>query len=133
MVELAYLLPIVAVAGQIIYRRMKGIPLGPDRRIVPRVDEEFLQLRIESELPEYSFDGRTAEIVTDGEQRMGDDAFNYTLVNIQRYARNAHGEYFFFLSEGSGKPVFRHVPQETAKVVLGKKYVAPGATGGSLR
>jgi hypothetical protein len=42
----------------------------------------------------------------------------------------AHGEYFFFISEGSGRPFFKHVTQGNAKIALGRKYVAPTQVSG---
>jgi hypothetical protein len=49
----------------------------------------------------------------------------FVLHRVHRFARNAHGEYFFFISEGSGTPFFKHVTQGNAKIALGRKYVAP--------
>jgi hypothetical protein len=98
-----------------------------DRSILPRVDAEFRQLLVAGAHPAYCIDARTARIVDEREQFMGSHEHGYILVSVQRHVRNDHGEYYFFLSEGSGKPVFRHVPQATARAVLKKKYIAPGA------
>ncbi len=91
--------------------------------VLERAEQEFRQLRIEAADPAMCFDGRSAVIVD--ERREYFDESMRTVVRIHRYARNAHGEYFFFISEGAGKPFFKHVEQRIAKVALGKRYVAP--------
>jgi hypothetical protein len=96
----------------------------PDLR--SRIEDEFRALVVNSELAELSFDGRTAEIVDDRVE--GEDyetAGRFTLYRIHRFARNSHGEYFLFISDGSGKPFFKHVSQANARIALGGKYVAP--------
>jgi hypothetical protein len=47
------------------------------------------------------------------------------VVRVQRWATNEHGEYFFFISEGAGRPYFKHVEQRNARLALGKRYRAP--------
>jgi hypothetical protein len=97
-----------------------------DPNLRSRIEDEFRTLVINSKLPELSFDGRTAEIVDDrveGEDYETPD--NFTLYRVHRFARNSHGEYFLFISDGSGKPFFKHVSQANARIALGSKYVAP--------
>jgi len=102
------------------------LPRGDDNSILARVDEEFQALVVNSNVPALHFDGRTAEIVDERQERFTDEGTGVsTLVRVERFARNAHGEYFFFLSEGVGTPFFKHVSHTNARVVLGKKYVAP--------
>lgn len=99
---------------------------GDDLSVLPRVENEFRKLIVTNELPELCFDGRTAEIVDERQEGFTDsDSQTFTLHRIHRFARNAHGEYFFFVSEGSGRPLFKHVTQVNAKMALGSKYVAP--------
>ena len=97
---------------------------GDDVSILPRAEEEFRTLVINHELPELSFDGNSAEIVKNWREGI---TYNniYTLHRICRFARNEHGEYFYFMSDGSGRPFFKHVTQVNAKIALGKKYIAP--------
>lgn len=99
---------------------------GDDLRILPLAQEEFRNLVVHHELPELCFDGRTAEIV-DERQEGGyvRGSSSFILQSVSRFARNAHGEYFFFMSEGTGKPIFKHVSQSSAKLELGKKYLPP--------
>jgi len=96
-----------------------------DLRLLARIDEEFRMLAVDSEFPELCFDGSTAEIVDERQEGLSDDEANLGLVRVHRFARNAHGEYFLFISEGAGKPFFKHVTQANAKLALGSKYVAP--------
>ncbi|RZA32216.1 MAG: hypothetical protein EOP92_27175 [Lysobacteraceae bacterium] len=91
--------------------------------LVGRVEEEFRGLRLEAADPAMCFDGRTAAIVR--EQREYSDRDMRTVIRIQRYARNGHGEYFFFISEGNGRPYFKHIGHSAAKVALGSSYVPP--------
>lgn len=100
---------------------------GDDLSLLPKIEEEFRTLVVNSELPELRFDGRTAEVVDDRQEGMIDeDTGSFTLHRVHRFARNSHGEYFFLISEGSGKPFFKHVTHVNARIALGKKYVAPG-------
>lgn len=104
---------------------------GDDLSILPRVEDEFRALIIDSEFPELCFDGRTADIVDERREGFTDRQTNtYTLLAVHRFARNAHGEYFFFISEGSGRPFFKHVRQGNARIALGRKYVAPPQVSG---
>ncbi|QOY93152.1 hypothetical protein IM543_16460 [Massilia sp. UMI-21] len=70
------------------------------------------------------FDGRTATIVDERREYL--DRSMRTVLRVQRYARNPHGEYFFFISEGTGRPFFKHIDQRAAKVALGDRYIPPG-------
>ena len=91
--------------------------------LLERAEAEFRQLLIEAADPAMCFDGRSAVIVTEGRDYL--DKSMSTVVRLNRFARNAHGEYFYFMSEGVGRPYFKHVEQRAAKAELGNKYVAP--------
>lgn len=99
-----------------------------ENSVMPRVDEEFRALRIDHPDPARAFDGRSAEVVED---RLEGVTVNdiYELVRVHRFARNGHGEYFFFISDGSGKPFFKPVSQLNARIASGKKYRAPASAG----
>jgi hypothetical protein len=105
-------------------RNFPNLIRGDDLSILPRAEVEFRTLVVNSDIPALCFDGRTAEIVDERQEGMTQNDV-YTLVSVQRFARNAHGEYFLFISEGSGRPFFKHVSQTNAKIALGRKYVAP--------
>ena len=104
---------------------------GDDLSILPRAEDEFRALIVDSDFPELCFDGRTAEIVHEHREGFTNRNTNtYTLASVHRFARNAHGEYFFFISEGSGRPLFKHITQANARIALGRKYVAPARISG---
>ncbi|MFC0252574.1 hypothetical protein [Massilia consociata] len=128
--DLILTLLFVALAVWHGWRRFKsGIYYGGDRSILVRVDEEFRQLRVSSERRDMCFDGRTAHIVKQNEEGRADgDGANYVVVRVFRYARNPQGEYFYFISEGNGRPYFKHISQQNAKIALGKRYIAPSST-----
>lgn len=109
---------IAALAGYSNYRYVRGA-----RDVKSAAEEEFRQILIKGAPPELSFDGGSAEIVD--ESVSYHDKYRIRVLSVTRYARNAYGEYFFFASEGRGKPVFRHIEQRVAKAALGKRYVAP--------
>ena len=92
-------------------------------RILPQVDEEFRQIRYEAEDARLAFDGSSAQLVH--EAREYEDKYQRTLIRVTRYARNAHGEYFYFMSEGTGRALFRHISHAAAEAALGRKYIAP--------
>lgn len=108
-----------------IWRAIRNALDGSAPSIMPKVDEQFRQLVVASEQPEFCFDGSTAQIVKEDEEGVSDGNGAYTLLRVFRYARNAHGEYFYFISDGSGKPFFKHIPHENARIVLKKKYIPP--------
>jgi hypothetical protein len=123
--NIVLVLLLLALCSWIAVRNFRRAVRGDDLRILPRVEEEFRTLIVNSEVPELCFDGRTAEIVDDRQEGIFDSSNGYTLLRVNRFARNAHGEYFFFMSEGAGSPFFKHVTQVNAKIALGKKYTAP--------
>jgi hypothetical protein len=117
----------VGGAGWSLWCFVRNTRRGPDRSIMPQVDEQFRQLRIDTGLPASSFDGRTADIILQSEQMVDDGDGAFRVVRVFRYARNAHGEYFYVISDGVDKPFFKHIPQANARIVLKKKYIPPPA------
>ena len=108
----------LAVIGYSNYRYIRSA-----RDIVGMANEEFRQIRITEAPPELCFDGRSAEIVV--ENVAYQDEYRIRAVSVTRYARNAHGEYFYFVSEGRGRAYFKHIEQRAARAALGKRYLAP--------
>jgi len=120
-----FFLFIFGFAG-IVVSRIGDRARGSKDGILPRIDEEFRALVVNSEITHLRFDGRTAEIVVEHQEHYTDEGTNAsTLVRVQRFARNGYGEYFFFISEGNGRPFFKHVSHANARIALGKKYIAP--------
>jgi hypothetical protein len=115
---------VLGIAAWITVHNLRLAARGDDLNILPRVEEEFRSLIVTSDRPELCFDGRTAEIVDDRQEGITENNV-FTLQRVHRFARNAHGEYFLMISEGSGRPFFKHVSQVNAKIALGKKYLAP--------
>jgi hypothetical protein len=125
-----FILVLVLFAGLTVLH-IKQALRGDDLSILPQIENEFRTLVVDGTVPELSFDGRTAEIIDDRQEGIDHDApGTFTLHRIHRFARNAHGEYFLFISEGSGKPFFKHVSQSNAKIALGSKYVASAPSNG---
>lgn len=107
------------------YRHIKRSLAGEDLQTLPSINAQFRQLVVEGPSEELSFNGSEAEIVDDTpEYFYRGELGPKTLLRIQRYARNRHGEYFFFISDGTNKPLFKHVPHTVAKVALKEKYIA---------
>lgn len=105
---------------------VRAVARGREDGILPRIDEEFRTHVVNSEVPNLRFDGRTAEIVDEHQEHWTDDETDAsTVVRVHRFARNEYGEYFFFISEGDGKPFLKHVSHTNAQIALGKKYVKP--------
>jgi hypothetical protein len=123
---------VVTLSVWIVVRGFRNATKGDDLSRLPRIEEEFRTLVVHSELPELCFDGNTAEVVDD-RQEGTDDECTFTLHRVHRFARNAYGEYFFMISEGSGKPFFKHVSQANAQIALGGKYIPPGPDEGCVR
>jgi hypothetical protein len=123
------LILVLAIVAWSIVDSFRRAARGDDLSILPRVEEEFRALVVTSDRPELCFDGRTAEIVDDRQEGDTENSV-FTLERVHRFARNAHGEYFLFISEGSGKPFFKHVSQINARIALGKKYLAPPPVNG---
>lgn len=109
---------VAGAAGYVNYRYQQRY-----RGLLARAEEEFRQLRIEAADPAMRFDGRTAVVVDERREYL--ERTMQTVVRVQRYARNAHGEYFFFISEGAGRPFFKHIEQRAALAALGERYIAP--------
>jgi len=117
------LLLALVVSGAAGYLQYRLIVDNRGTQILPQVDEEFRQIRYKAEDPRLAFDGGSAQLVH--EAREYEDRYQRTLIRVTRYARNAHGEYFYFMSEGTGKALFRHISQAAAEAALGRKYISP--------
>jgi len=112
----------LAVAAAACYANYKYLR-GDGRDVVRLAEDEFRQILISEAPPAFCFDGRSAEIVVEAYDYQ--DKYQTRVVCVRRYARNACGEYFFFLSEGTGRPYFKHIEQVAAKAALGRRYVPP--------
>lgn len=120
-----FLFLLISIIG-IAVSRTKGLAHEQEHGVLTRINEEFRTLVVNSTVPNLRFDGRASEIVDEQQEHHTDGETNAsTLVRVQRFAKNEYGEYFFFISEGNGRPFFKHVSQTNARLALGKKYVAP--------
>lgn len=98
---------------------------GKLRALRAGIDAQFRAFEYQGSDPLYHFMGSTATVVKDFEEIVQtDDGFIFTL-RVQRYARNAAGEYFLFIGDGIEKPFFKHVEHRMARIVLEDAYVEP--------
>lgn len=88
------------------------------------VEAQFKALVVESADERYRFSGETA-VVVDEVVRIDRYYDQINEVVLLRFCRNPQGEYFYFISNSSGRPYIKHVPQNLARIALKKKYVAP--------
>ena len=118
---------IVPCAVLLFWRLWRNRHIDPER-VLKLAVEEFRQLRIDADNPAWRFDGSSARIVHERVEYQ--DKAMITVLRVTRYARNSHGEYFFFMSEGTGRPFFKHIDQPSAKAALGDSYLAPSSASG---
>lgn len=87
---------------------------------------QFDGIVVESDHPAAAFRGESADVVDQVEEieRIG-SAGRPIGYKLRRYARNEAGEYFMFVTTCRGRPTFKHLPQEIARLALRDKYVAP--------
>ena len=108
------------------YRNIRRRRAGDDRSIAVQADEVFSQLVRLNEDERYTFNGATAQVVLHEEETLHDDASNTSqVVRVHRYARNAFGEYFYYVFDGSGPPFLKYVRQPVARLVLKDRYIPP--------
>jgi len=91
------------------------------RALRARFDRHCLAIQIASANPRMCFDGRSATVVRDTEER----GRRGHLHSIERFARNPAGEYFLILSNEPGPLFVKHVTHEMARAILLGAYVAP--------
>lgn len=91
------------------------------RALRARFDRQCLAIQIASVDPRLRFDGRSATVVRNTEER----GQRGQLYSIERFARNRAGEYFLILSNEPGTPFVKHVTHEMARALLQAAYVAP--------
>lgn len=117
---------VIALLAWIIFRniriQLKARDNPADLR--KQLEFDFWDVRVSSPDPRFSFDGRTAVVVND-EESLKTSNFAVIGMRVTRLARNDAGEYFLFVWDESRKPLFKHVSQSNAKLLLGAKYVPP--------
>jgi hypothetical protein len=69
--------------------------------------------------PQYAFNPSSAKIV---KQDINSDNREDTTYLLSIYARNDHGEYFSFKSDGKSSSI-RHMEHKIAKLVLNEQYI----------
>lgn len=86
---------------------------------------QFFETAIHSKDNKYSFDPKTAIIVRkDIDQTHGES----TTYAVTIYARNEHGEYFVYRSDGA-TPSIKYLERRIAKIVLKDDYIGPQGHG----
>ncbi|MDP3577794.1 hypothetical protein [Methyloversatilis sp.] len=89
-----------------------------------KIEREFRAYSVASHDAKFAFVGLTAEVVKEDEEV---STVNYAIVAIKsrRIARNESGEYFLYVTDGTAKPFFKHIPHSNAKILLREKYTEP--------
>ncbi len=85
--------------------------------------EAFLNLRIEASNPTLAFFGTTAQVLNEVEE-VEQSRGAFLAYQLTRIARNPAGEYFYFVFRSDSKPYFKHLPQGTAKTLLGSRFIS---------
>lgn len=93
--------------------------------------KEFHNFKTSSANTSLVFDGAKANIIHE-KSDSSSDMQTMTLSNYRKsiyiftfYVQNEEGEYFMYVSNHNAAPYFKHISQSNAKIVLGKKYLAP--------
>lgn len=86
-------------------------------------NEAFLNLRMEDSNAEFMLSGTTAQVVSE-EEEVEQSSGALLAYQLTRIARNAEGEFFYFVFRSDSKPYCKHLPQGTAKALLGPRYIA---------
>jgi hypothetical protein len=81
-----------------------------------KVNDEFYRISLDADIPKYSFNGKTAEIVSDQEELKITNGIVFGLT-LKRFARNSYGEYFFFMADGESLRLFKHVEHNSARAI----------------
>lgn len=91
-------------------------------------NDAFLKLRIEASSPTLTFCGTTAQVLNEVEE-VEQSRGALLAYQLTRIARNSAGEYFYFVFRSDSKPYFKHLPQGTAKALLGSRYISKNIVG----
>lgn len=86
-------------------------------------NEAFHNLRIEASSPTLAFFGATAQVLSEVEE-VEQSRGALLAYQLTRVARNSAGEYFYFVFRSDSKPYFKHLPQGSAKALLGSRYIS---------
>jgi len=86
-------------------------------------NEAFHNLRIEASSPSLAFCGATAQVLSEVEE-VEQSRGALLAYQLTRIARNSAGEYFYFVFRSDSKSYFKHLPQGTAKALLGSRYIS---------
>lgn len=117
-----FLLSALGIAAYLIYARRH-----PAASRVELAMRQFLGSVVHAEDVRFVFEGRHAVIVRKDEDTSNGEHTSYILTI---YARNSHGEYFSFRSDGH-KPSIRHLEHGLARIILKHEYLGPEAAGRS--
>ena len=82
----------------------------------------FSDLRITSNEPSFTFEGATADIVSE-EETVDQSGGALLAYQLKRIARNSAGEYFYFSYRSDSKPYVKHLAHGTANALLGSKDI----------
>ncbi len=86
--------------------------------------KQFMEYRTHSSTLEFILIGSEAEIIKSSEDIVNNKGWIMSY-SLTCYARNAHGEYFMFVSNYEDKPFCKHISHANAKLILEHKYREP--------
>jgi hypothetical protein len=126
------IIPVLLLLLALFARAWFGEKFGPNyRKQRLAALEEFRNYKTSSASIPLVFDGAKAAII----HEKADATFDIqskTYINYRKsiyaftfYAQNEEGEYFMYVFNLNAAPYFKHISQSNAKIVLGKKYLAP--------
>jgi hypothetical protein len=115
-----------AAVGLVMFYRQGGTNHDPLARMRATTELTFKRLKLDASKPEYSFNGRTAEVI-----KVDDEVFYQdhvpTGMALHIYARNPQGEYFYVIARSYDSPFVKHISHASTKAVLKGKYVETSA------
>jgi len=118
--SVVFSLSLLGIAAYLLYLKSRGHASRVDAAM-----RQFLESSVRSSNAKIAFEGRSARIVRKDEDQSNGESTTYALVV---YAKNQHGEYFVFKSDGKTSSI-SHLEHSLARVILKQEYSATQPAG----